>query len=132
MDTTCTEANRIFVVEDSSAIRDRLLDMFGEIGGVEVVGTAPDSDGAVAGILRTKADVVILDIGLARGTGIDVLRTVHPQCPEIVFIVITNMANPQYRRICLQAGASYFLDKSSEMHKVREIVAGLAGSTLTR
>ena len=57
----------------------------------------------------------MLDYQLDGGTGLDVLRAVHPQAPEIVFIVLTNHAKPQYRRVCLDAGASDFFDKSPEL-----------------
>ena len=49
----------------------------------------------------------------------DVLRRVHPLAPEIEFLVLTNFATPQYRDICLKAGASHFIDKSTEIGEVR-------------
>jgi DNA-binding NarL/FixJ family response regulator len=50
---------------------------------------------------------------------------VHPKAPDLVFVVLTNHANPKYRRVCLEAGASWFLDKSTEFRKIKEIIAGL-------
>ena len=66
---------------------------------------------------------MVLDYQLHGGTAVDVLRTVHAQLPQTVFLVLTNHANPQYRRICLDAGASFFFDKSLEFGKVRDVVA---------
>ena len=117
-------ANRttVFIVEDSPAIRDRLVEMLGELDSVAVVGDAETPAAAIAGILRTNPHYVVLDYQLHGGTAVDVLRTVHAQLPQTVFLVLTNHANPQYRRICLDAGASFFFDKSLEFGKVRDVV----------
>jgi DNA-binding NarL/FixJ family response regulator len=114
---------RVFIVEDSPSIRDRLVEMLSELERVTVVGAAETPRDAIAGILRTKPDYVVLDYQLSGGTAVDVLRAVHPQSPETIFLVLTNHANPQYRRICLGAGASFFFDKSLEFGKVRDVIA---------
>ncbi len=124
MDTACTRSN-VFIVEDSPAIRVRLVEMLGNIEGVDVVGEADSPAAAIEGILRTRPHSVVLDIHLAGGSGIDVLRRIHPVEPDIVFIVVTNHPNAQYRRIYTQAGASFFLDKAAEFEKVGELVANI-------
>jgi DNA-binding NarL/FixJ family response regulator len=115
----------VFIVEDSESIRRRLAGLLGDIEGVTVVGQADTPREALEGILRTRPDSVVLDIQLIGGSGLEVLRKAHPQVPATVFIVVTNHADPQYRRVCMQAGAAYFFDKSSEIAKVREVIAGL-------
>jgi DNA-binding NarL/FixJ family response regulator len=59
------------------------------------------------------------------GSGLDVLHGVFSKTPETVFIVLTNYPNPQYRKAYMDAGASYFLDKSTEIATVAKIIAGL-------
>jgi len=125
METILAEATRVFLVEDSAPIRERLVGLLGEIAGVQVVGEADTAADAAEGILRTQPDTVVLDIRLAQGSGIDVLRAVHPRAPEIVFIVMTNFANPQYRKICMEAGASHFIDKSTEIAEIKRLVSSL-------
>ncbi len=122
----------VFIVEDSAAIRERLIGLLGDIEGVTVVGEADTAQAAIEGILRTKPDSVVLDIQLTGGSGLEVLRKIHPLAPEVVFIVLTNHSNPQYRRICTEAGASHFLDKSSEFARVMKIIAGLVGAEQPR
>jgi DNA-binding NarL/FixJ family response regulator len=63
---------------------------------------------------------------LLGGTGVDVMHAVRPKAPGIVFVVLTNHADPKYRRICLEAGASWFFDKSTEFRKIKDVIAGLA------
>jgi DNA-binding NarL/FixJ family response regulator len=118
----------VFIVEDSASIRERLAAMLGGIEGVTVVGQAETPGDALEGILRTRPDSVVLDIHLVGGTGIEVLRQAHLQSPGTVFIVLTNYPNAQYRRICMEAGAAYFFDKSSEIAKVREVIEGLGAT----
>jgi CRP/FNR family transcriptional regulator len=54
---------------------------------------------------------------------------VHPEAPGVVFIVLTNHPTAQYRRVCLESGASHFLDKTTEFGRVREIIAELGASS---
>jgi len=118
----------VFVVEDSPGIRKQLVDMLAQIDGVRVVGQASTPVDAVTGILREHPDCVLLDYQLIGGTGVDVLRAVHPKAPDIVFIVLTNHATPQYRRLCMDAGASFFFDKTNEFARVGEVINARAPS----
>lgn len=121
METQCT--GRVFIVEDSPSIRSRLVEMLGEMDNVCVVGEADTPEAAVAGIQATQPHCVVLDFQLIGGTGVDVMRAVRPEHPEIAFVVLTNHANAQYRRLCEAAGAGWFLDKSVEFGKLKEVVA---------
>jgi DNA-binding NarL/FixJ family response regulator len=113
----------VFVVDDMPSMRERLRELLDDIEGVEVVGDAGNLDDATAGILRTHPDCVLLDYQIEGGTGVDVLRAVCPQSPDIEFIVLTNHATDQHRRACLDAGARFFLDKSSEFGFIRTAIA---------
>ena len=127
MKTCCAvRALKVFIVEDSASIRERLTELMGEINGAAVVGFADTPSDAIAGILNTRPDCVVLDYHLLGGTCIDVLHAVHPKAPSVVFLVLTNHANPQYRRLCLEAGANWFFDKSTEFRKIKGVIFGLA------
>lgn len=119
-------ALKVFIVEDSAPIRERLIELMGEIAGVAVVGFAETPADAITQILSARPDCVVLDYQLLGGTGVDVINAVHSKAPDLVFVVLTNHANPKYRRLCLEAGASWFLDKSTEFRKIKEVITGLA------
>ena len=121
MESTGT-AYKVFVVEDAPSIRTRLIELLDEIDDVSVVGEAESPAEAVAGIFRTRPHCVVLDFRLTGGTGVDVLRAVHPASPEIGFVVLTNHPTAQYRRACMEAGATAFLDKSTELGKLKDAV----------
>jgi DNA-binding NarL/FixJ family response regulator len=115
---------KIFIVEDSPAVLERLADMIGEIEGMELVGDAGTYDAAVSGIMSARPDVAVLDIKLAddRGTGIDVLVRVRQHLPNIKAIVLSNYATPQHVKASADAGAQYFLDKSADFERLGEIL----------
>src|SRR6266568_9044748 len=108
---------RVFVVEDSSLIRKRIIDNVTALGNFKVVGYAEGEHEAVDAIARTQPDVVITDIRLKEGSGIDVVRNVRAQQPQErppKIYVLTNYAYPEYRRQCSLVGADGFFDKSAE------------------
>lgn len=115
---------KLYIVDDSAAIRDRLQALFAGDAGTRVVGHAASAPQAVVDILALEPDSVVLDLELEGSNGLEVLRAVHPQMPRINFVVLTNHVEPQYQRACLHAGASHFLDKANDFHRVREAVAG--------
>ena len=127
MDVPCklangTRASRVFLVEDSKIIRERLLQLLGALDGVEVVGDAETAVDAIAGIVAAAPDVVVLDIKLKSGSGIEVLKRIKQSLPSVTVIMLTNYATSEYRRTCLEAGAEYFLDKTNEFENLRGIL----------
>lgn len=122
------QATQLFIVDDSAAIRHRLVDMLSRIEGVRVVGEATNAPQAVVDILALRPDSVLLDLDLGGSSGMHVLKSVHPQMPDVKFVVLTNHSEPQYRRACQRAGAAYFLDKSTEFEQVRQVVAEIASA----
>lgn len=125
---------KVFVVEDSAVVRERLLEMIREIEDVEVVGEAETYDAAVSGILTTRPDVAVLDIKLAdeRGSGIDVLAEVKKGLPAMRAIMLSNYATPQHMKASADAGAEYFLDKSADFERIAEILEQMKDEASTR
>lgn len=116
---------KVFLVEDSAAIRERLVELIDGIDGNTVVGEADNYDDAVNGIAQTRPDVGIFDIKLARGNGIDALVEAKRHLPQLVGIVMSNYATPQHVKASTDAGAQYFLDKSADFERIPEILSSL-------
>jgi len=116
----------VFLVEDSPAIRARLAATIRGIEGTELVGEAGTVGKAIDGIHATHPGAVILDLQLEDGSGLDVLKAVYPSAPALHVAVLTNYATDQHRRACMDAGAEFFLDKSSDFPRIREIVQSWA------
>jgi DNA-binding NarL/FixJ family response regulator len=119
---------RVFIVEDSPLIRKRIIDNLESLGGFDVVGFAEGESAAVAAIAETKPDVVITDIRLKEGNGIEVVRQVRQKDftsrPKIY--VLSNYANPEYRHQCELVGADDFFDKSGEYDRFLETLQHVA------
>ena len=112
---------KVFVADDSLIIREHLVTMLEELIDVEIVGQAGTVAEAINAIEKLQPDVVILDIRLPDGSGIDVLQTIKQDEPAPVVIVLTNYTYPAYRQKCLRAGADFFLDKSTEFDQIPEL-----------
>jgi len=120
---------KVFLAEDSPAIVDRLHVLFGEAS-MEVVGAAATPDGAIDSILALHPDVVVLDVQLDGGTGLQVLRAVRSADPSVAFVVFSNNATSVYRKRYLREGAARFLDKSSEFDQLPAAVASASHRTV--
>jgi len=113
---------KVFVVDDSQLVSQRLVLLLSEVEGVEVVGTAASAEEGIESISRSKPDVVILDIRMPAGNGITVLESIKRQESPPTVIMLTNYPYPQYRKKCMEAGADYFFDKSGEFDKVTDLL----------
>jgi DNA-binding NarL/FixJ family response regulator len=116
---------KVFIADDSSLLRERLTDMLSELEGIEIVGQAQESLSAVRFIHKIKPDVVILDIWMPGGSGFNVLQNIKKNKVANVVIMFTNYPYPQYRKKCMDAGADFFFDKSSEFEKITEVLKQL-------
>jgi len=125
--TTAVHATRVFLAEDSSLIRTRIEALF-EGSGFCLVGHAATPAACIDAILAARPDVVVLDVQLEGGTGLDVLKAVHPVAPEVRFIIFSNNSGPAWRKRYLAAGAEQFLDKSTEFRQLAQAVAGLGAA----
>ncbi|HTN95219.1 MAG TPA: response regulator transcription factor [Gallionella sp.] len=124
----------VFIVEDSAVMRENLQAMLSDFSEVKIIGHAADESGAIAQIASTLPDVVILDLNLESGSGINVLKSVKTNHPEIKVIVLTNYTDEHYAEACRRANADYFFDKSFQFMKVHDVLAewSHAGSAVNR
>jgi DNA-binding NarL/FixJ family response regulator len=120
--STSTVPVKIFLADDSSLIRARVAAMLGAPA-MTIVGQAETPQACIDGILATRPDVVVLDVQLEGGHGLDVLRAVRPAAPQIAFVVFSNNSGPAYRKRYLGAGAVSFLDKSAEFDQLPRAVS---------
>lgn len=126
LSTPASPALKVFIVEDSPIVRERLTALLGSIDGAATVGEAASASEAVARILEARPDAVVCDLKLADGSGFDVLRAVHERAPGIELYMLSNFSAEPYRRMAARLGARDFFDKSHEIHRVREVLAARA------
>jgi len=116
---------RLFIADDSEILRSHLIDMLSEFKEIEIVGQAQYAQEAVESIRILNPDVVILDIRMPDGNGIEVLETIKKDNISAKVIIFTNFPYPQYRKRCLEAGAEFFFYKATEFEKLIEVLKKL-------
>jgi len=116
---------KVFLADDSVLIRDRVAAMLGS-DAIDIVGQAQTPQDSIDGILAVQPDVVVLDVQLEGGFGLQVLRAVRLAAPDIAFVVFSNSASPSYRRRYAGEGAEDFLDKSTEFDQLARAVLNAA------
>jgi len=113
---------KVLIADDSHIVRERLVSLLSDLPGVDIVGEAQTAFEAIQSIRRLKPAVVILDISMPGGSGIQVLETIRKEKPVPLIIMLTNFTHEPYRQRCFKLGADYFFDKSTEFEKVKDVL----------
>jgi DNA-binding NarL/FixJ family response regulator len=117
---------KIFIVDDSELVVERVRALLSDIEGLEFIGQATNANDAVEAILKQKPDVVILDIRLIGKNGMNVLERIKKEHSPPIVIMLTNYPYPQYREKCRKLGAEYFFDKVTEIESFVKVLRILA------
>ena len=116
---------RILIADDSAVVRARLISLLADLRGIEVVGQAEDAIEARNLAEKLRPDVAILDLRMPKGSGADVLSDLKKLNPTPKVIMLTNYPHPENRKKCMDGGADYFFDKSTEFQKVVSVLMGM-------
>jgi DNA-binding NarL/FixJ family response regulator len=112
----------VFIVEDSPIVCSHLLAELSALERVVVVGQAAGAQEAIRAIRDGTIDVILLDLRLADGNGLEVLEMVKETLPRVAVIVLTNHVCQPYRDKCLRLQADHFFDKSREWAQMLDAV----------
>ena len=124
------ENKKVCIVDDSQVIRDRLTARLETLEGIGSIKQAADVSSAYTALRAEIPDIVILDIQLPDGSGIDVLSKIKKENPHIIVIMLTNYPYSIIRRRCFELGADYFFDKSTEFDQVLKVFETLKQETI--
>lgn len=110
---------KTFLVEDSAVIRANLSAALEDLAPVQVIGFAETSAEACSRLKDMlpdgACDLVIVDVFLKSGSGLDVLRCLQDQKSSTQRVVLTNYASAEIRNACLSLGAEAVFDKSRDI-----------------
>lgn len=109
----------VFIVEDAAIMLENLRSILSDISGVTVIGHAAEGADAIERIDMLLPDLVILDISLRNGAGIDMLQNIKKRHPGIEVMILTGCTDEFYFNRCKRAGADYFFDKAFQLTRVR-------------
>jgi len=119
---------KVLLVDDSRIVRERLAALISELPGVVLIGEASNVSEGVKKIRQLRPHIVVLDISMPGGNGIQVLEAVRKRGRAPHIIMLTNFAHEAYRERCLELGAEYFFDKSAEFEDAVETIKALSRS----
>ncbi len=135
---------RVLVVDDHELIRQGLVGAFGREPGMTVVGAADSVARALQTYEDEKPQVVVTDLQLPDGTGLDIIRAIRRTNQQAGLVVVTMHSGDEQIFAAMQAGASAFVGKdapSAEVVKAARhaalsprsfLCAGLVGAMMRR
>lgn len=134
---------RLLLVDDHEVVRMGLGTLFHRAGTVQVVGEATSAVSAVAEAIRLRPDIVLLDLRLPDGSGIEACREILGACPETHVVFLTSFSDENAVLATTFAGAKGYLLKTiggaALVHAIQAIADGqsildpaVTGSVLAR
>lgn len=121
--------SRLFLVDDHAVVRDALRALL-EGAGHEIVGEAQEPTAAIAGIVRTQPDVVVLDVSLGERSGFEVLVEMARRSLRSQALVLSMASQPRAVAEAMRLGArAYVLKGASSAHLLEALQAVKAGRT---
>lgn len=113
---------KILIVEDSDNVQARLKSRINSLFNSYITDHAMDTTTALSSLIAKPPDVVILDIQLPDGSGIDILAKIKKDSNHIIVIILTNFPYSIIRARCMELGADYFFDKSKDFNEVMDVL----------
>lgn len=122
---------RVLICDDHEVVREGLRGLIGRQTGMSVVGEAGTVAEAVETAARTKPDVVIMDVRLPDGSGVEACRSIREARPETKVVMLTSYADDEALFASIIAGAAGYLLKQTRGQAVADaIIAVAAGRSL--
>ncbi|MBN2134863.1 MAG: response regulator transcription factor [Acidobacteria bacterium] len=113
---------KILIADDHPIFREGLRKIIGEIPGMEVTGEACNGQEVLSKLQTDNYDVVLLDISMPGRSGLDVLKQLKTEKPQLPVVILSVYPEEQYAIRSFKAGASAYLTK---LEAANELIAAL-------
>jgi DNA-binding NarL/FixJ family response regulator len=118
---------KVLVADDHAVVRRGLRDILAATGDILVGGEAATAHDVRRLVREQRWDVVVLDISLPEGNGLDLTADIRRERPETPVLILTMHSEQQYAIRAIKAGAAGFLTKESAPDRLIEAVRKIAG-----
>jgi DNA-binding NarL/FixJ family response regulator len=119
---------RILIADDHAIVRAGLKEFVASDGDMQVTGEASSGDEAIGLVRNGEFDVVLLDIRMPEGSGIDTLKQLKALRPRLPVLMLSGFAEEQYALNLLRAGAAGYVGKEAAptelVRAIRTVVLG--------
>jgi DNA-binding NarL/FixJ family response regulator len=120
---------RVFIADDHAIVREGLKQILADTRDIIVAGEAENGHDAIKRFRAAKCQVMLLDISLPDRSGIDVLKQIKKEKPELAVLMLSMHREDQYAIRSLKAGAAGYLTKQSAPRElvtaIRQVAEGL-------
>lgn len=116
------QPTRILIVDDHPLVREGLTMRLSRHPDLQVCGEAATEEEALASIEQKVPDLVLVDISLKGGSGIELLKKIKSQHPSVKTLVISGFDESLYAERALRAGALGYLNKQESNDKLLEAI----------
>ena len=120
---------RVFIADDHAIVREGLKQILADTRDIVVAGEAENAHDAIKLFRASKCKVMLLDISLPDRSGIDVLKQIKKEKPELAVLMLSMHREDQYAIRSLKAGAAGYLTKQSAPRElvtaIRQVAEGL-------
>ncbi len=118
---------KVLIADDHPIVRRGVREVLSEAGDVLVGGEAESAPEVRQRVLEERWDVIVLDISLRGGNGLELIPEIRRERPEVGILVLTVYSEPQYAVRAIRAGAAGFLTKEAIGDKLIDAVRKIAG-----
>ena len=127
------ETIKVLIVDDHTVVRDGLTIMLGREKDFAVVGEATDGLEAVEQARALRPDVILMDLRMPQLDGVEAMRRIREENPEVKFIVLTTYDSDEYIFHAIEAGAKGYLLKDATREELfRAVRAVSQGESLVQ
>lgn len=120
--------SRVFIVDDHPLVREGLANLINAQNDLMVCGEAEDSARAIAGIVKARPHVALIDISLKNESGLELVKHLASQFPQVALIVLSMHDETLYAERALRAGARGYVMKreasKSVLASIRRVLEG--------
>jgi two-component system response regulator DevR len=117
---------RVLIVDDHEVVREGLRSILNRHEGISVVGEAGTVGTAVEEAARLRPDVVIMDVRLPDGSGVEACREIRQENPSTKVIMLTSYADDEAVFASILAGAAGYLLKQTRGQALAEAIEAVA------
>lgn len=121
-ESTADDRVGVLIVDDHPLVRQGLAMLINKSSDLRVIGQAADTQGALALMAEKEPEVAVIDLSLAGGSGLDLLKEVGRRHPSVLTLVLTMHDELFYAERALRAGSRGYVMKGEETDEVLEAI----------